>query len=396
MMNKLMRIACLALLVLYGSPCLADDVGARCRADLEDIHGFMEPNDAGYVMEARYHGRMISEAYELAQLAAPQATQDTMCEKILRNYLWTIRKEHLALLNNREFAALARSAAGGGSAPGGTQGDERNAPGFRELDKDTILLRFPSFDQRWQDRIADLLKAHRAELASHKHWIVDIAGNSGGVDEAYAPLLPWLLDEESLGNNREWLVTPANISANEAACDLFVQQQNCRENANAVLATMRKAPNRKRVNPYADTINYGGPEQREAHQPERVAVMMGGLCAGACENFLRQVRSSFRVKLLGQPGEDVAWLGLPSPNLRRHDLPSGKRVLMYLTSNWVGPTGLPVVEHVIEPDLILPETFNRLEGSKFAEVQRWLAGIPFEAKRPFTHMVVRPPAHRLQ
>jgi|GEM_PF-1047469 len=391
-----MRIACLALLVLYGSPCTADDVGARCRADLEDIHSFMEPNDAGYVMEAVDHGRMISEAYELAQLAAPQVTQDTTCEKILRNYLWTIRKEHLALLNNRELAALARIAAGSSNAPGGTHGDERNAPSFRELDKDTILLRFPSFDQRLQDRIAGLLTTHRAELASHKHWIVDIAGNSGGVDEAYAPLLPWLLDEESLGNNRQWLLTPANISANEAACDLFVQQQNCRENANAVLATLRMAPNIKRVSPYADTINFGGPEQREAHQPERVAVMMGGSCAGACENFLRQVRSSFRVKLLGQPSVDVAWLGLPSPNLRRHDLPSGKRVLMYLTSNWVGPTGIPVVEHVIEPDLILPGIFDRLEGVRLAQVQRWLAGIPLEAKRPFLIRVVRPPAHRLQ
>jgi hypothetical protein len=394
MMNKLMRIACLAVLFLYGGPCLADDVGSQCLADLEDIHGFMNANDAGFRMEVD-HGRMISEAYEVAQLAAPRATQDALCEKILRGYLWTIRKEHLELLSNGEFAALAREAAGNGIAPGGKQADERNAPTFRELDKDTILLRFPSFAPRLQSRIADLLDTHRTELASHKRWIVDITGNYGGVDEAYAPLLPWLLDKESLGNNREWLVTPVNISANEAACDLFVQQHNCRENTRAVLATMRQMPNFQRVFPYAETINFGGPEQREAHQPERVAVMMGGFCAGACENFLRQVRSSFRVKLLGQPSPDMTGLGGASPNLRRHGLPSGKRVLMYLSSAWVGPTGAPVVEHVVEPDLILSRSFDEVQ---IAQVQRWLAGAPFEASRPLIYraVVVRPSTHRLQ
>lgn len=398
-MNKLVPIACLALLLLWGSPCFADEIGAQCLADLDDVRTFLENNDASIGWE--WNRRVIGEAYQSAQLAAPQATEDAMCEKILRSYLWAIRKEHLELLNNREFSALAPDAARSNSALGEKQVDERGAPLFRELDKDTILLRFPSFDYRFEVRIAELLEAHRAELAAHKHWIIDVADNVGDADAAYAPLLPWLLDAESLGNNRQWLVTPANISANEEACDLFVRQKNCRANANAVLTTVNKGPGAPRgyplrVYPYAETINFGGPEQREAHQPERVAVMIGGVCASACENFLRQVRSSFRAKLLGQPTFDAGWVGHPNPNLRRHGLPSGKRVLMYLSSSAAGPTGLAVVEHAVEPDLILP---HYMEGDRqVAKVQRWLAGIPFETRQPFMiHAKVVPPAtHRLQ
>jgi len=129
-----------------------------------------------------------------------------------------------------------------------------------------------------------------------------------------------------------------------------------------------------------DATSYGREERLEPHRPSRVAILIDGRCASSCEQFALDARQSFSVKLIGQHTSG----SLDYANLRPHDLPSGKRRLMYATTRSARIPGLMVDVAGVPPDIYLPVEAG--DDPKYDEVkcaQSWLEGgslAPREAK----------------
>jgi len=345
----------------FGTAAAAPAPGAACVADLDEIAAFLPVNDAGAKDHLASHGDRIEGAHRQARDAAARADNAAACDAVLEAYLKAWRPGHLS---------VSRLAVAGGAGPQvqpGTAGDPR-MPSFKVLGKDTLLLVFPSFKDTYAAAVRALVKEHRAELESHRNWIVDVRDNGGGADLSYAPLLPWLLDGEYPSHRTEFLVTPANLKAQEDICKLSSEQRACWSMIAPIVDKMRAAPNGSMVLGGDARVTYQGVGKPEPKAPARVAVLVDRDCGSTCEQFLLTVRTGFRVKLVGRPSAGV----IDISNMRPHPLPSG-RVLKYGTTRSTRAPDMYLDTIGIQPDILLPRPLDEAgRAAEVAQVQRWL------------------------
>lgn len=79
--------------------------------------------------------------------------------------------------------------------------------GAKKLSDKTMLLTLPSFDYPFVAIIEDLLTSNRSQLETSKNLIIDIRGNSGGTDNAYQLLLPYIMTNSIRNMGVEYLAT---------------------------------------------------------------------------------------------------------------------------------------------------------------------------------------------
>ncbi len=358
MVNKyLIRLAFPLLLTLHAGNALA----GACSTDLDAIAAFLPVNDAGAQDHLASHGDRITRALDVARDAAARAGDAAACDAVLDAYLAAWRPGHLSVTH--------LGAAGGAAAPvkAGEAGDPR-LPSIEVLGKDTVLLVIPSFKDSYAAALRSLFKDHRAQLESHRNWIVDLRDNGGGADLTYAPLLPWLLDGDYPAHRTEFLVTPANIVAQEEICQRTAEQQACSEMIAPIVKKMRAAPNGSMVLGGAARVTVEGIGKPEPKAPAKVAVLVDRDCGSTCEQFLLTVRTGFRVKLVGRPSAGV----IDVSNLRPHPLPSG-RVLKYGTTRSTRAPDMRIDTIGIAPDILLPRPLTEAaKAQEVARVARWL------------------------
>jgi hypothetical protein len=371
LMKYLCRLLCLFACLHVQHASAADNAASACAGDLEEIAAFLPLNDSGAAAAIADHGARIDAALLRARADAGQATDKATCDAFLKTYLRTWRRGHLVLGNWPWKAGMPMN--GSAAAALSSQADTR-APAFQVLGKQTVLLRLGSFGERYQSAIETLLTAHRAELAAHPYWIIDVRNNDGGSDSAYGALLPWLMDSEYVSHNVEWLVTPANLQAQEEICSTMNDAASCVASVAPVLQAMRGAAPASYVLARGESAQQRMPLKKgEAHAPSLVAVLVGRGCASSCEEFLLTVRQSARVKLLGAPSAGM----LDYSNLRSHPLPSGQRAVFYATSRSSRLPAMPIDRGGVQPDIFLPRSSNDgVSGGEsdveLSQAQHWL------------------------
>lgn len=332
-----------------------------CPDDLEEIAAFMPVNDAGARDHLASHGDRIEGALRKAREDAARAGDAAACDAVLDAYLAAWRPGHLSVSHlGGAGSAAARHKPG--------EAGDRRLPSFKMLGKDTVLLVFPSFKDSYAAAVRALLKDNRAQLESHRNWIVDLRDNGGGADLSYAPLLPWLLDGEYPTHRTEFLVTPANIKAQEEICQRSAEQLACSEMIAPIVKKMRAAPNGSMVLGGEARITFDGIGKPEPKAPARVAVLVDRDCGSTCEQFLLTVRTGYRVKLVGRPSAGV----IDVSNLRPYPLPSG-RVLKYGTTRSTRASDMRIDTIGIPPDILLPRPVDEAgKEREVAQVARWL------------------------
>ncbi len=252
-------------------------------------------------------------------------------------------------------------------------GQLKNAPAIEVLSTKTLRLTLKSFESYNRDALIGLIKAHRGDLEGHPNWIIDVRSNSGGSDHSYAPLMPWLMADEVASAGTAILATPANIEGWTRVCALFAPgDAECEKSVSNLTARMRKAtPGTYVAMNDGDAMSYGRAEQSEPHRPLRVAILIDGRCASSCEQFALDARQSFSVKLIGQHTSG----SLDYANVRPHDLPSGKRRLLYATTRSARIPGLMVDVAGVQPDIYLPlEAGDDANNDEVRRAQNWLEG----------------------
>jgi hypothetical protein len=385
----LKRLVLPLLFMLYGAASGAEAPGA-CLADLEDAARYIAANDAGAPGLLADHEAAITRAFDKARadIAAAPPLDDARCKAILRSYFRAWRPGHLGVETRKPesvpiSAPVSTPISGGKPAPAGTpaaaqpaapqaaqQADDPKAPRFKLLGKDTVLLSFGQFNDRYAARVRQLIADHRAELASHPNWIIDVRDNGGGADGTYKPLLGWLLDGELPHHTVEFLVTPDNIKRQEEVCPQLSNPAACMTSLGPVIEAMRAAKPGTYVMKGTERISYDK-VALEPKRPARVAILIDRDCGSTCEQFVLEARTSFRVKLVGRP----TYGALDDSNMRPHPLPSGVRTLLYATTRSTRVPDMRIDGIGIPPDILLPKPQDAAaRDAEVAQVQRWLEG----------------------
>lgn len=353
----LIRFAFSILMPLHAGIAAA----SSCGAALEAVAAFLPVNDAGARDHLASHGERIEQALRQARVDAARAGDAAACDAVLDAYLAAWRPGHLSVSH------LGATGSAAAQHKPGAAGDPR-LPSLKVLGKDTVLLVIPSFKDSYAAAVRALVRDNRAQLESHRNWIVDLRDNGGGADLTYAPLLPWLLDGDYPVHRTEFLVTPANLKAQEEICARSAEQQACSEMIAPIVNKMRAAPNGSMVLGGEARVTFEGIGKPEPRAPVKVAVLVDRDCGSTCEQFLLSVRTGYRVKLVGRPSAGV----IDVSNLRPHPLPSG-RVLKYGTTRSTRAADMRIDTIGIPPDILLPRPLDEAgKAQEVAQVARWL------------------------
>ncbi|MGB9109718.1 MAG: S41 family peptidase [Telluria sp.] len=371
-----LRTLCLSLLIAMPAVAGAADkvyAPSQCVTDLEDLNAFIEANDAGAADALADHGPAIRLAYAKAHQDAGQAADVKTCGKLLHGYARSWRPGHIAVAptpGNEAKEDGQRSSSPGPEGKDAKPAVDPMAPRYRVLGRNTILFAIPTFNDRYAAMLKQLVADHRAELASHTNWIVDVRSNGGGSDVTYAPLMGWLLDGDLRGFRTEYFVTPANLKAQEEICAQTSDPAHCRGTMDPILAKMRTAPAGSYVQAGTGRIEYEK-VRLETKRPARVAVMTDRDCGSSCEQFVLEARTSYRVKVIGRPTHG----SLDVSNLRPHLLPSGRAQLYYATTRTTRLPEMRIDAIGIAPDILLPKPADEAgREAEIGQVQRWLEG----------------------
>ena len=369
--NELFLFVVLAFVVRVGTS--ASLAGAQlpsagsCLTDLQSIPAFLLANDAG----ARDHlaqlgQKHFDDAMAEAQKSAAGASTPDECAKAISQYLRAWRNGHLYV----DLSPQAQDAAGRKPESQIAGSNRSPDPAFRELSPKTVLLTLPTFNYPMHDKLEALLQQNREALVSHSNWIIDVRDNSGGSDDSYSPLLPWLMPDEKTIVGMEWLATPANIQGWREVCPRG--NAECEQFASRITSRMEKATSGSWVSEEDQTgFFYERVDSVEPRRPDRVAVLIDRPCASSCEQFVLAVRQSFAVKLIGRHTAGC----LDYSNLVRHTLPSGNLILLYATSRTLRIPDQPVDVAGISPDIYLPLGKEpAAKDDEIKRVQNWLEG----------------------
>ena len=362
----------ISITAFASTDCWGEPTPAQlCTMDLEVIPAFLLENDAGARPHLKQFGqKQLDDALARAKEAAQAVPDAGACDNVLRQYLKTWRKGHLNL--QILHPAPAASGPAGTSAPAAKISNAKE-PQLSTLSRQTMLLTLHSFANQYREPLIALLTRHHGELANHRNLIVDVRGNGGGSDSSYAPLLPWLLSDETATVGAEWLSTPANIRGQEQLCAQIAPGDTlCEKDAKAAVTRMRSVePGQYISQDDAGVVQFERAKQAERKRPSRIAILVDGRCASSCEEFLLIARQSFSVKLVGQP----SFGSLDYSNLRPYDLPSEQRVLWYATSRSLRLPNFPVDLAGVQPDIYLPVANDDPDSKGEVErVKRWLEG----------------------
>lgn len=340
---------------------------AACVADLDDLDAFIRANDAGAADALADHGAAIEQALARARQEAAQAPDMTSCGKLLHGYSRAWRPGHIAVAPTPGNESKGASQDAGAEA---RPAADPMAPRFEVLGKDTVLFVIPTFNDRYAAAMKKLVAARRAELVSHKNWIIDVRDNGGGSDNTYAPLMGFLLDGDLRGFRTEYLVTPANLKAQEELCAGTSDPAHCKQEMAPVLAKMRTAAQGSFVREEDGRVSYDK-VKLEAKRPARVAVLTDRGCGSSCEQFVLEARTSYRVKVVGRPTHG----SLDVSNLRPHLLPSGRAQLYYATTRTTRLPDMRIDAIGVAPDILLPKPADKAGfAAEIRQVQRWLEG----------------------
>ena len=162
------------------------------------------------------------------------------------------------------------------------------------LDDKTVVLRLPSFEWGEKKNIDSLIKGYKEQLKKLPNWIIDLRGNDGGTDYAFAELMPYIYTNPIKIKPDEFLSTEENIkilTENLKESDL---SKAGKDYLTHLINLMKQNPNQ--------FVNPSGKDSFEIkldtsyQYPTKVAILIDRNTASSAESFLLSATQSSKVK----------------------------------------------------------------------------------------------------
>jgi len=325
----------------WRSSSLADPL---CAADFDTLTTVARRDYAGYqtAMQVRPSAvRALTDT--LHQAAADAAPEAAACEAVLTRWLSFFHDGHLHVVPT---AQASSHSSGSSSSSTPTTSDARR-PSLVALDSATLLFRIPSFDLTYKAAIDSLLSAQASRLAHAPALIIDVRGNGGGGDAAFAGLIPLLYTNPIRVIGADAWASPANATYFRDFLRVPELPASDRVIVRRLVEEMERRPNQF-VSIDRDTVFRFA---TVSATPRAAAVLFDRGSGSTTEEFLLQAQRSRKTTLFSRTRSAGA---LDYANVRQVQLPSGRWQFRFGTSRSRRLPKHPVDRAGIAPTVQIP------------------------------------------
>jgi hypothetical protein len=318
-----------------------------CRVDFDEVQRLVEGSYAGYSdKRSRIGDQPLAEvATSIASEASALEGEagDPACAALLQRYVETFEDGHLTVIESNRPPPN----------PGSPPDPKRTTPTFHKVSARIVVVKVPSFGKPTE--VADLIEQHRLEIRRSEHLILDLRGNGGGSDVAYAPLMKYVYSGPYRVIGTNVLATPDNVAAWERLLQQIPENRSdVRKQIADAVELMRSHPGELVELSPDRTIT----RDEVLPLPRRVSIVHDAGCASSCEQFLLAARQSSKVTTYGQTSAGV----LDYANVRFVQLPSKARALAWATTRSRRLPAHPIDGVGIAPDVVVkPEALADLD-----------------------------------
>jgi len=235
----------------------------------------------------------------------------------------------------------------------------------RKLTDSTLYLQVGTFNLTNAKAIDSVIRANEPLLKTMPYLVIDLRHNSGGGDNAYHPLLPWLYTGPVYSSGIQLYATPDNIKRDQANADDPALPEAVRNDIRSDIRLMQQHVGELVAAGGDDTLK---PEKIEPN-PRRIVLLTDENCASSTEEFIFAARQSTKVTIMGRHTygalEPSNWLVAPSPcpDITFHY--SSTRSSRIDKGQGIDGTG-------IKPGIELPENIDWIEAArKYLEQQQY-------------------------
>ncbi|MBT7826742.1 MAG: hypothetical protein HN600_09135 [Bacteroidetes bacterium] len=217
-------------------------------------------------------------------------------------------------------------------------------------DGEIPILKIPSFLSHYKQQLDQLIEDNKSKICDSSIFIIDLRGNSGGVDETFDNICQFLYTHpvESIGV--DFLASEGNVELLINYYEKAGIPAEGREQFESTINLMKSHPD-EFVSIWPDRmITY--PEVYP--KPEKVGILIDEQCGSSTEQFLLFAKESQKVKLFGTPTSGC----LDYSNVGPRALPSGHYMLCIPISRSRRLPDSPIDGHGILPDEQLSDELN--------------------------------------
>lgn len=184
----------------------------------------------------------------------------------------------------------------------------RELKGFyiKKITSQTLLLSLPDFNYGYVDIIAKIIEENRSLLENSKYLIIDIRGNGGGTESAYAPILPYIMTNSIRDLWVENLATPEFINLYEKYLESILLKKGKEEEIKQIKKelSLLKENKGKYVNTEGENIIIKRVDV-SSKSPNQVIILVDNKVGSAAEDFLIASKQSKKVKIIGTSSAGV-------------------------------------------------------------------------------------------
>lgn len=234
-------------------------------------------------------------------------------------------------------------------------------PFMEKLSEETLYLRIPSFGGEQKKVIDSVLSAHEKEIKSTKNLIIDIRNGTGGDDDSYANIIPYLYTNPIRIVGMELLSTPLNNKRMESYLSMPDLSEKSRMQVNAALTLLND-----NLGKFVDLSGGNKVHIQKMDAvlpfPQQVAIIANEANGSTDEQFLMAAKQSKKVKLFGTSTFGV----LDISNMNFVKSPDEKFQLGYCLSKSYRIPGMAIDGIGIQPDYFIDSTIPNELWIKYA------------------------------
>lgn len=232
---------------------------------------------------------------------------------------------------------------------------------MKKLNSKTTLITLPSFDYPFVDIIKDLIASNRKQIGGSQNLIIDIRGNSGGTDNAYEMLFPYIITNPIRNMGVEYLATQTLVNGLEG----YIKTVHNNKDKQGEIDTVRQwiGLYEKNMGKFVNLKDNTYSTQRIVkykRSPGNVIILTDKRVGSSAESFVMKAKQSKKVKILGT----VTSGGLDYAAARMFDFGCPEYLLQLPTYRSLRLPDYPIDNIGMQPDIYLDRSIK--DWVKFA------------------------------
>lgn len=344
-----------------------------CKATFEWVKETFENNDAGFQYIIDKKGEELYNVHNQMYFTKVNSIENPEeCETIIREWLTFFRKSHIEFhfIGEKNNETIDSNPIIEETKIEIDEVDplykkflESQKPFIERLNSSTLYLRIPSFMPTEKPLIDDLLEKHENEILNTENLIIDIRNGTGGSDNSYQNILPFIYTNPIRIPSVEYLSTLLN---NQRMYELatntgFALEFGIQTTEEEKLDLMEKYE--KLNNHLGEFVNLNAEKTKILkfdtvyEFPKQVALIINENNVSTDEQFILEAKQSKKVKLFGRTTKG----GLDMSNLYLTYSEDKQFVLVYALSKSLRIPHMTIEDIGIMPDFFLDEEIPEYE-----------------------------------